>query len=111
MVRRWLQALRNRTLLRRSLAQAVTIAEASQPVVWDRVRDSIFQMDIPQARGYVRARAAAIIRQQAELVLGTRHKFSDRAVARIHRLATERVIHLLFVDLLSSGKEGRRLAA
>ena len=98
-------------MLRQSIVQAVTIADRSREAVWDRVQDSIFQMDVPEARGYVRARAAAVIRQQVAEVLGKRHRFSERMVARIHQLATERVIRLILVDLLSSGEEGRRLAA
>ena len=68
-------------------------------------------MDVPEARGYVRARAAAVIRQEAEQVLGKQHRFPKRRVARTHQLATERVIHLILLDLLSGGEEGRRLAA
>ena len=110
-MKKWLQALRDRTMLRQSIVQAVTIADRSREAVWDRVQDSIFQMDVPEARGYVRARAAAVIRQEAEQVLGKRHRFSKRMVARTHQLATERVIHLILLDLLSGGEEGRQLAA
>lgn len=110
-MKKWLQLLRDRTLLRQTKKQALTIAEQSKEAVRERLGNAVYTMDIPEARGYVKARAAAVIRQQVTQLLGKRHRFSDRMVARMHQLATERVIHLTLVDLLSEGKEGRRLAA
>ena len=110
-LKRWLRAVRDRMFFRQSIAQAVTIADASEPLLWDRVRESIFEMDLPEARGYVRARAAAVIRRQTEQVLGHRHQLSDRTLRRIEQLATERVTHLVLLELLASGEQARRLAA
>ena len=110
-MRRWLRAVRDRIFFRQSVSQAVAIADASQPLVWDRVRDSIFQMDLSEARGYVRARAAAVIRRQTPQVLGRGHNVSERTLQRIGQLATERVTHLVLVELLSSDQRDRRLAA
>ncbi len=110
-MKNWLQSLRDRTLLRRTTAHAITIADRSKEVVWDRVQNAIYTMDVHEARGYVRARSAAVVRQQTALLLGKRHRFADRNVARMQQLATERVIQLILVGLLSSGKEGHRLAA
>ena len=110
-MKRWLRAVRDRMFFRQSITQAVTIADASEPLLWDRVRESIFHMDLPEARGYVRARAAAVIRRQTEQVLGHRHQLSDRTLRRIEQLATERVTHLVLLELLASGEQSRRLAA
>ena len=98
-------------MLRQTKRQALTIANESQRAVWDRVQNSIYTMPVSEARGYVRARSAAVIRDQTSQLLGKRHRFSDRMVTEMQRLATERVIHLVLAELLSSGVHGRRLAA
>ena len=98
-------------MLRQTKRQAVTIANESQRAVWDRVQKSIYTMPVSEARGYVRARSAAVIREQTTQLLGKRHRFSQRMVTEMQRLATERVIHVVLVELLSSGVHGRRLAA
>lgn len=98
-------------MLRQTKRQAVTIANESQRAVWDRVQRSIYTMPVSEARGYVRARSAAVIREQTTQLLGKRHRFSQRMVTEMQRLATERVIHVVLVELLSSGVHGRRLAA
>ncbi len=110
-MKKWLQLLRDRTMLRQTKRQALTIANESQRAVWDRVQNSIYTMPISEARGYVRARSAAVIREQTGQLLGKRHHFSQRMVTEMQRLATERVIHLVLAELLSSGVHGRRLAA
>ena len=38
------------------------IAKRAQAEVWERVRAEILTMGIAEARGYVRARAAAVVR-------------------------------------------------
>ena len=110
-LKKWLQLLRDRSMLRQTKRQALTIANESQRAVWDRVQNSIYTMPVSEARGYVRARSAAVIRDQTSQLLGKRHRFSDRMVTEMQRLATERVIHLVLVELLSSGTHSRRLAA
>ena len=98
-------------MLRQTKRQALTIATESQQAVWDRVQNSIYTMPTSEARGYVRARSAAVIREQTAQLLGKRHRFSERMVTEMQRLATERVIHLVMIELLSGGMHGRRLAA
>ena len=98
-------------MLRQTKRQALTIANESQRAVWDRIQKSIYTMPVSEARGYVRARSAAVIREQTTQLLGKRHRFSQRMVTEMQRLATERVIHVVLVELLSSGVHGRRLAA
>ena len=98
-------------MLRQTKRQALTIANESQQAVWDRVQNSIYTMPVSEARGYVRARSAAVIREQTSQLLGKRHRFSERMVTEMQRLATERVIHLVMIELLSGGMQGRRLAA
>ena len=106
-----LDALRHRFLMRKATNLAVEIADRSRNKVWSRGQKLIFEMDLQEARGYVRARTSAVIREQLLLSLGTRHNLPESVVAMIAMMATERVVHLVLVDFLSSGERGRRVAA
>jgi CRISPR/Cas system CMR-associated protein Cmr1 (group 7 of RAMP superfamily) len=106
-----LDAIRYRFHMRKASRLAVEIATSSEKKVWSRVRTLIFDMDPHEARGYVRARATAVIRDQIDLALGKHHNLPERVVALVAELACERVVHLVLVDFLSSGKTGRRAAA
>lgn len=106
-----LDAIRHRFHMRRAARLAIEVASRSEKEVWSRVRKFIFEMGPHEARGYVRARATAVIRDQMHLTLTRRHNLPERVVALIAELACERVVHLVLVDFLSSGKTGRRAAA
>jgi len=106
-----LDAVRHRFHVRRAARLAVDIASNSEKQVWSRVRKCIFDMDLHEARGYVRVRATAVIRDQMHLTLGRRHNLPERVVAIVAELARERVVHLVLVDFISSRKTGRRVAA
>ena len=110
-VMKLLDALRHRSQMRKAADLAVEIADRSRQKVWSRVQKLIFEMDPQEARGYVRARTSAVIREQMLLSLGTRHNLPESVVAMIAMMATERVVHLVLVDFLSSGESGRRVAA
>ena len=106
-----LDALRHRSQMRKATDLAVEIADRSRKKVWSRVQKLIFEMDPQEARGYVRARTSSVIREQMLLSLGIRHNLPESVVAMIAMMATERVVHLVLVDFLSSGESGRRVAA
>ena len=110
-VMKLLDALRHRSQMRKAADLAVEIADRSRQKVWSRVQKLIFEMDPQEARGYVRARTTAVIREQMLLSLGTRHNLPESVVAMIATMSTERVVHLVLVDFLSSGESGRRVAA
>ena len=110
-VMKLLDALRHRSQMRKAANLAVEIADRSRQKVWSRVQKLIFEMDPQEARGYVRARTTAVIREQMLLSLGTRHNLPESVVAMIATMSTERVVHLVLVDFLSSGESGRRVAA
>ena len=110
-VMKLLDALRHRSQMRKAADLAVEIADRSRQKVWSRVQKLIFEMDPQEARGYVRARTSAVIREQMLLALGTRHNLAESVMAMIAMMATERVVHLVLVDFLSSGESGRRVAA
>ncbi len=106
-----LDALRHRFLMRKATNLAVEIADHSRKKVWSRVQKVLLEMDPQEARGYVRARTRAVIREQMLHSLGNRHNLPESIVAMITMMATERVVHLTLIDFLSSGETGRRVAA
>ncbi|MCE9555905.1 MAG: hypothetical protein K8T91_21355, partial [Planctomycetes bacterium] len=60
-----LSFFRRRPALELQLATLVrTVSEACQSEVWNRVRDQVFDMDVAEARGYIRARAMAPVRDR-----------------------------------------------
>lgn len=84
------------------------IAKDCQAQVWDRVRDEILLMGIAEARGYARARAAAVVREQVATTLGTQQSLEKWAEQLLADLAMERTVHRLITDLVAGGPWARR---
>jgi len=77
------------------------VAEGSHNAVWTKVKDRVASMRLAEARGYVRARAASPIADEADRML-SRSDLVDRAVrSQIIEEATDRVVTLVFRDLLN----------
>lgn len=104
-------AFRQRDTMRRVVALARQIADRSQGDVWNRVRQLIFDMDLVEARGYVRVRAAAVIRQQMIVTIHGRHNLPASALPTLSSVATERVVQLVISDFVTRGPVARRAAA
>ena len=87
------------------------VVEASLPAILDRVAGRVEHMSLSEARGYVRARAAQVVRRQTNLSI-TRHEAATVAWrAAISGQATERLIPQV-LRLASVGVPSRdRLAA
>jgi len=79
--------------------------------VWDRVRDLIFEMDLTEARGYVRARAVKVARRHVDSQLHMHPQFDSQAQLQLKTLVTERVVHLVISDFVAGGPAARRPAA
>lgn len=78
---------------------AVEVARQCQIEVSHRLNDSIHRMSLPEARGYIRARAARVI--DAELTLIRRRTgCQDSVAAAIRERAVEETIRLAIGDLL-----------
>jgi len=84
------------------------VAEGSHNAVWTKVKDRVASMRLAEARGYVRARAASPIADEADRMLGGSDPV-DSAVrsqiiavrSQIIEEATDRVVTLVFRDLLN----------
>ena len=97
-------------LLHRLAPMAREISNQSHPDIWNRVRDLIFDMDLAEARGYVRARAIKVIRRRVAAAVATHHDLDDQARQLLTRLATERVVQLIITDFVSGSPVARRVA-
>jgi len=60
----WLTRIRTRISRRQVKRWAESIAERCWLRVWQRVADRVGEMPLAEARGYVRARAVAVVRRQ-----------------------------------------------
>lgn len=70
------------------------IAERSQGAVWQRVSHRIASLAGSEARGYVRARAGAIVLRETNLIIAEEQLRGDSLPMRIYQAALERVIDL-----------------
>lgn len=90
---RWFQD--DRTLR----ALAADAARRCETAVWQHVGSRASSMPLAEARGYVRARGAAIVRRQVDLVLLSRPQLAEASRARITTealdLAVVRAIEVL----------------
>ena len=69
-----------------------TIASRSQSAIWNRVAHQVASLGAAEARGYIRARAAAVIHQETNrLITEVGSRFESRR-RRLTESATEKVI-------------------
>ena len=110
---RWFELLDRYFERQRASQLAMDIAERSHTSVWDRSNEQAVAMRFPEARGYVRARAAAVIHSQV-----AKHQEEidsldvDLRLELVER-ATQAVVDSVTHELLKSPRRfaARRLAA
>ena len=71
------------------------IAERSLGTVWHRVAHRIDTMAGSEARGYVRARAGAIVLRETNLIVAEENIRTESLPMKIYQAALERVIDLV----------------
>ncbi len=99
-----------RPSLGRIIATARQIAKQSRDDVWSRIRDLIFEMDVPEARGYVRARAAKIVRREVHALANSMQGIDADCRRLVTSIATERVVQLVIAEVVSQRPSIRRAA-
>ena len=77
------------------------VAEGSHNAVWTKVRDRVASMRLAEARGYVRARAVSSIADEADRMLCLSGLIDRGVRSQIIEEATDRVVTLVFRDLLN----------
>ncbi|MCE9557167.1 MAG: hypothetical protein K8T91_27785, partial [Planctomycetes bacterium] len=85
-------------------------SEACQSEVWNRVRDQVFDMDVAEARGYIRARAMAPVRDRIPALVPSSAALSAAQQARLTAHATDRVVQRILSELAAGSSVGRRAA-
>jgi hypothetical protein len=80
---------------------AQEIARRSHAAVWNRVERRAATMRLAEVRGYVRARAAQVIHDQADQVLRGQGPIAESLRPQLIAQATERVVSLIVRDLLN----------
>lgn len=102
---------RRRPTLDLQLATLVrTLSDACQTEVWNRVRDQVFDMDVAEARGYIRARAMAPVRHRIPAVVSGVAVLSTAQQARLTTHATDRVVQRILCEMAAGSSVGRRAA-
>jgi hypothetical protein len=99
-----------RQSLNRIISTARQIANQSRDDVWARVCELVFQMDLAEARGYVRARAAKIIRREVGVGAASISGIDANGRDLVARMATERVVQLVMAQVVSDRPPIRRAA-
>ena len=89
------------------------IANRSQQAVWLRVRDRVTTMSTPEAQGYIRVRAAAVIEREAGIAASETADLDAHYWPFIVRAARHRVVRRALVDaarLRDAQRAARRVA-
>jgi len=110
-LRRFLKLLIQRKTLRQIAPRVREISNRCHGEVWERVHDRIFDMDLNEARGYIRARAMMPIRSHIKAEIGTDSHLSPDARQQLMLLVTERVVHSVVTDFITGSRVARRSAA
>ena len=91
------------------------VAARSQNAVHARVKDRVASMNVHQARGYVRARAAAVLEREMGIVVAEVPGLSEADRRSILEAAKQRVIRRLMLENVRQQQFGesrtRRVAA
>ena len=90
---------------------ASQVAADSEEAVWAKVAGRVFRMGQNESRGYVRARAAAVIRQQAGAAVAARGGLDDLAKAQVAASAREQVVCRVLSGLDVRRPASRKAAA
>jgi len=83
------------------------IAHRSRAAVWERISHRAGRMGLSEGRGYIRARAAAVIAVEVDRALSTETSIDAGQRVALAQRATGRVVRLVIRDLLT----GRPAAA
>jgi hypothetical protein len=75
------------------------VAARCEPVVWARVFPTAATMDLAQARGYIRARAALVITREIQIATASLPPVSAAMCDEIRRAVTQRLVHHTLTEI------------
>lgn len=90
-----------------------TIVDRCEPTVWESVNARAILMGPAEARGYIRARAAAVVGNQVELALRSHANWHAAAQTMVLEATTDGIVRQIHHRLLNARRPAaqRRLAA
>jgi hypothetical protein len=101
----WLASLLRHTASTQQLvAWATDIARSCHDSVALRLDRAMYRMSMPEARGYIRARSAAVVEQEISL-LQKRTGLQPAVVPIVRKRATEEVVRMAMGDLLKATRQ------
>jgi len=83
---------------------ASDVARRSRLAVWERVYHDLGHMNVPEARGYIRARSADLLQQEADAVIERHPEWSDESCQDLLAQAKDKIVHLIVGDMLKLGQ-------
>ena len=81
-----------RSVLDRTAEMAERVAGRSRMAAWQRVKDGLMVLAPVEARGYIRARAASVVKEETSRLIEQEGPKVARQRARIEAAATELLI-------------------
>ncbi len=104
----FLDALTNSATARQTTELAQQVARRSCAAVWNKVQRRVLDMSLPEARGYIRAHAAAVVEAEA-----ARAGVAPSRCDELAGLAREAVVETLASEVarIRRTQAGRRWAA
>jgi hypothetical protein len=96
-----------RSVLDRTAEMAERVAGRSRMAVWQRVKDGLATLEPVQARGYIRARAISVVKEETSRLIEQEGVKVARQRARIEAAATE----MLVAAMVNHAGPRRALAA
>ena len=100
----WLSLLPSSVSSAKLREHAHGIAARSQAAIADRVAHRLLELPLSQARGYVRARSASILRREVELLVASQPRLRS-CREELHRMASETVIRQVVWQMLRERKQ------
>lgn len=91
------------------------VSARAQNAVWQRVRDRVLTMGVHEARGYIRARATAVVEREMSIVAGEEPSLRSTQLAEVADVVRHRVVRRLLFESIRrhdpARHRRRRLAA
>ena len=81
------------------------VARRSRLAVWEQVYHQIGNMSVPEARGYVRAKASLALCAEVESVFERHGEWNSAQRASLVAQAKDKVVHLIMSDMMKLGRE------
>ena len=81
-----------RAVLDRTAELAERVAGRSRMAVWQRVKDGLAALEPAEARGYIRARAVGVVKEETDRLIEQEGAKAARNRSRIEAAATESLI-------------------